>query len=321
MTVSSAQALPRVAVTVGDPAGIGPEIVLRAVADSNVAARCRPLVIGSRAVLAAVAAKLDLPLPPEIEDQPLDPATFVPGQISPLAGRAAVLAVRRAAELALRGDVGAIATAPLNKAAMAAAGFSYPGHTELLAELAGVNDYAMLLAAGALRVIHVSTHVSLAEAIRRVQRPRIETVIRIAHETLGRMGMPRPRIAAAGLNPHAGEGGLFGHEERDVIAPAVAAARAAGFDASGPWPGDTVFFRCARGEFDVVVAQYHDQGHIAVKQAGFETGVNITAGLPFFRVSVDHGTAFDLAWQGRASAQSMIEAVLLAAKLAGESQI
>ncbi|PAW64525.1 MAG: 4-hydroxythreonine-4-phosphate dehydrogenase PdxA [Opitutia bacterium Tous-C1TDCM] len=315
-----AKLLPRVAITIGDPAGIGPEIVLRAVAAAEVAAQCRPLVIGSRAVLARVAGKLGLPLPPEIEDQALDPETFVPGEVSPVAGAAAVRAVKRAAELALRGEVGAIATAPLNKAAMAAAGFSYPGHTELLAELAGVRDYAMLLAAGALRVIHVSTHVSLAEAIRRVQRPRIETVIRIAHETLGRMGLPRPRIAVAGLNPHAGEGGLFGTEEGDVIAPAIAAARAAGFDASGPWPGDTVFFRCARGDFDVVVAQYHDQGHIAVKQAGFETGVNITAGLPFFRVSVDHGTAFDLAWQGRASAQSMIEAILLAAKLAGQSR-
>ncbi len=213
------------------------------------------------------------------------------------------------------GTAAAIATAPLNKAAMVSAGFHYPGHTELLAELAGVKDYAMLLAAGKLRVIHTSTHVSLREAIGRVTRERVLTVIRIAHDTLRRMGIPRPRIAVAGLNPHAGEGGLFGTEEIEHIAPAIADARALGLDATGPWPGDTIFYRGARGDFDVVVAQYHDQGHIAVKQAGFETGINLTAGLPFFRVSVDHGTAFDIAWQGKASPQSMIEAILLAAEL------
>jgi 4-hydroxythreonine-4-phosphate dehydrogenase len=310
--------LPLVAISLGDPAGIGPEIVLRALADPAVRAVCRPLVVGSREILARVAAKLALPLPPddEVDDLPVDVAAIRPGEESAAAGRAAVEAVKRAAGHALSGRAGAIATAPLNKAAMFRAGFTYPGHTELLAELSGVKDYTMMLVAGKLRVVHVSTHVSLLEAIRRVKTPRILTVIRLAHETLGRMGIPHPRIAVAGLNPHAGEGGLFGTEDRDEIAPAIAAARAAGYDASGPWPGDTVFFRCARGDFDIVVAQYHDQGHIAVKQAGFEHGVNVTAGLPFFRVSVDHGTAFDIAWQGKASARSMIEAILLAAELA-----
>ena len=308
--------LPIVAITVGDPAGIGPEIVLRAIVRPEVVARCRPLVVGPRAILDLVAQRLALAPARDVEDISVSPDEITPGQASPAAGRCAVLAVKRAVALVQSGAAGAIATAPLNKAAMFSAGFHYPGHTELLAELAGVQDYTMMLAAGKLRVVHTSTHVSLSEAIRRVTRQRVLTVIRIAHETLLRMGLPRPRIAVAGLNPHAGEGGLFGREEIDHIAPAIADARAAGYDATGPWPGDTIFFRCARGEFDVVVAQYHDQGHIAVKQAGFETGVNITAGLPFFRVSVDHGTAFDIAWQGKASASSMVEAILLAADLA-----
>jgi 4-hydroxythreonine-4-phosphate dehydrogenase len=308
--------LPVVAITVGDPAGIGPEIVLSAVARPEIRAACDPLVVGPAAVLEAVAKQLELPRPPTVDDIPVPLHEIRPGRESPAAGRAAVLAVKRAVALVQAGRADAIATAPLNKAAMVSAGFHYPGHTELLAELANVTDYTMMLAAGQLRVVHTSTHVSLSEAIRRVTRTRVRTVIRIAHETLQRMGIARPRVAVAGLNPHAGEGGLFGREEIEVIAPAVGDARAAGIEATGPWPGDTIFYRCARGEFDVVVAQYHDQGHVAVKQAGFEHGVNITAGLPFFRVSVDHGTAFDIAWQGKASASSMVEAILLAAELA-----
>ncbi len=309
--------LPVVALTVGDPAGIGPEIVLQAIAHPDVRARCQPLVVGPRAILDHVAEKLGLARAGDVDDIPLARSAIEPGQASPAAGRCAVLAVKRAVALVQSGAAHAIATAPLNKAAMASAGFPYPGHTELLAELAGVTDYAMLLAAGPLRVIHTSTHVSLREAIQRVTRARVLTVIRIGQSTLQRMGIPHPRIAVAGLNPHAGEGGLFGTEEIEQIAPAIADARALGIDATGPWPGDTIFHRCARGDFDLVVAQYHDQGHVAVKQAGFDTGINLTAGLPFFRVSVDHGTAFDLAWQGKASPQSMITATLLAAKLAG----
>ncbi len=309
--------LPVIAISAGDPAGIGPEIVLKAVARPEVRAVCTPRVVGSRAILEAVARRLDLTPAPAVDDIPVPTEEIVPGQVSAAAGRAAVLAVRHAVALVQSGAAAAIATAPLNKAAMFSAGFTYPGHTELLAELAQVRDYTMMLVAGRLRVVHTSTHVSLAEAIRRVTRERIVTVIRLAHATLRRMGIARPRVAVAGLNPHAGEGGLFGREEIEHIAPAIAAACAEGIDASGPWPGDTVFFRCARGDFDVVVAQYHDQGHIAVKQAGFEHGVNLTAGLPFFRVSVDHGTAFDIAWQGRASDRSMTEAILLAAELAG----
>ncbi len=308
--------LPVVAISAGDPAGIGPEIVLKAIARPEVRAACTPRVVGSRAILAEVARRLGLALAPTVDDIPVAADEIMPGTESAAAGRTAVLAVKHAVALVQAGEADAIATAPLNKAAMAAAGFPYPGHTELLAELAQVRDYTMMLVAGPLRVVHTSTHVSLAEAIRRVTCERIGTVIRVAHRTLRQMGLAQPRIAVAGLNPHAGEGGLFGREEIDHIAPAVAAARAAGIDATGPWPGDTVFFRCARGDFDVVVAQYHDQGHVAVKQAGFEHGVNLTAGLPFFRVSVDHGTAFDIAWQGKASDRSMTEAILLAASLA-----
>lgn len=308
--------LPVIAISAGDPAGIGPEIVLKAIARPEVRAVCTPRVVGSREILTEVARRLGLPMAPTIDDIPVPLAEIEPGRESAPAGRTAVLAVKHAVALIQAGEADAIATAPLNKAAMAAAGFPYPGHTELLAELAQVRDYTMMLVAGPLRVVHTSTHVSLSEAIRRVTCERIDTVIRVAHRTLRQMGIPHPRVAVAGLNPHAGEGGLFGREEIDHIAPAVAAARAAGINASGPWPGDTVFFRCARGDFDVVVAQYHDQGHVAVKQAGFDHGVNLTAGLPFFRVSVDHGTAFDLAWQGKASDRSMTEAILLAASLA-----
>jgi 4-phospho-D-threonate 3-dehydrogenase / 4-phospho-D-erythronate 3-dehydrogenase len=219
-------------------------------------------------------------------------------------------------ELAMGDEVHAIATAPLNKEAMHLAGFRYPGHTELLAALTGVEDHAMMLVTDDLRVVHVSTHVALSEAIRRVQPERELTVIRLADRSLRALGVERPRIAVAGLNPHAGEAGLFGTEDRAAIAPAVEAARAQGIDASGPWPPDTVLMQARQGRFDVVVVQYHDQGHIPIKLMGFDTGVNVTVGLPFFRTSVDHGTAFDIAGTGRADHASMRAALDLAASLA-----
>ena len=331
---------PIIAVTMGDPAGIGPEIILKALSGDNgarIRAQCRPLVVGSAEMLRHAAAVLGLGAAAlrrvgsadavaetagaedaiAVWDLPLDPASVPAGVEGAEAGRAAVEAVRAAVELALAGRVDAIATAPLNKAAIHRAGFAYAGHTELLADLTNTRDYAMMLVAGTLRVVHVSTHVSLREAIERVRENRIRTVIEIADRTLRRMGIAAPRIAVAGLNPHAGEGGLFGREEIEVIAPAVGQARVAGFDASGPHPPDTVFYRASRGEFDIVVAMYHDQGHIPVKLAGFETGVNVSVGMPFLRTSVDHGTAFDIAYKGVASPGSLIEAILLAARLAG----
>lgn len=332
---SAADGRPIVAVTMGDPAGVGPEVVLKAAVDPAVAKVARPVVVGDADLLGRVAAALGLPVrpvrvqdPAEASFEPgsvpvvdrgfLPPGWYSPGRIDPVAGAAAVACVLEAAALAMAGRVGAIATAPLNKAAMHAAGFTrYAGHTEILTEATGARDSAMLLVARNLRVIHVSTHVSLAEAVRRVTPQRVERVIRLADEAVRDLGIPRPRIAVAGLNPHAGEGGLFGREDQDVLAPAVARCRADGIEVSGPWPGDTVFYRAAhRDEFDVVVAMYHDQGHIPIKMYAFDHGVNVTVGLPIIRTSVDHGTAFDIAGQGIARPASMIEAIRLAARMA-----
>jgi 4-hydroxythreonine-4-phosphate dehydrogenase len=318
-----------VAVTMGDPTGIGPEIVAKVFGEDGTH---RAVVVGDVAMMRRAIDLLGLPLrvnpvarPAEARFEPgtvdVVPATELPadlpyGEIDPRGGGAAYEYVRRAVELALADEVHAVATAPLNKEAMHRAGFRYPGHTEVLAELTGVTDYAMMLVTDDLRVVHVSTHVALAEAIRRVTPERERTVIRLADRSLRLLGVERPRVAVAGLNPHAGESGLFGTEDRDVIAPAVAAARAEGIDASGPWPPDTVFMQARQGRFDIVVVQYHDQGHIPIKLLGLDTGVNVTVGLPFFRTSVDHGTAFDIAGTGRADHASMRAALELATSLA-----
>jgi 4-hydroxythreonine-4-phosphate dehydrogenase len=318
-----------VAVTMGDPAGVGPEIVAKVLADGPAV---RAVVIGDAAIMDRAVRLLDLPLRVNVIEHPAE-AAFDPGvidlvtaselpgdlpfgELDPRAGDAAYRYVRRAVELALADEVHAIATAPLNKEAMHRAGHEYPGHTELLAELCDVQDYAMMLVGEDLRVVHVSTHVSLREAIERVTPEREATVIRLADAALRRLGFERPRVAVAGLNPHAGENGLFGSEDADRIAPAVQAAQQEGIDASGPWPADTVFMLARRGRFDVVVVQYHDQGHIPIKLLGFDTGVNVTVGLPFFRTSVDHGTAFDIAGTGEADAGSLKAALELAAELA-----
>jgi 4-hydroxythreonine-4-phosphate dehydrogenase len=318
-----------VAVTMGDPAGVGPEIVAKALAERPSA---RAVVVGDAGILGRAVRLLELPLEVNVIERPAD-ATFgtgainlvaaseLPGdlpfgELDPRAGDAAYRYVRRAVELALADEVHAIATAPLNKEAMHRAGHEYPGHTELLAELCDVRDYAMMLVSEDLRVVHVSTHVSLREAIERVTPEREGTVIRLADAALRALGVERPRVAVAGLNPHAGENGLFGAEDAERIAPAVRAAKEDGIDASGPWPADTVFLLARRGRFDVVVVQYHDQGHIPIKLLGFDTGVNVTVGLPFFRTSVDHGTAFDIAGTGEADPGSLKAALELAAELA-----
>ncbi len=322
---------PVVAITRGDPSGIGPEIILKALADPEVYQECTPVVVGSAGIFAWAAELLGLaaslqtvkslaevrgaPGTLDIWDIPMDRGQVQVGVEGAEGGRVAVEAVRAAVALALAGQVDAIATAPLNKAAMVRAGFRYAGHTEILADLTGTKDYSMMLVTPALRVVHVSTHVSLRQAIERVRAERIVKVIQIADGTLRRMGIENPRIAVAGLNPHAGEGGLFGQEEREQIAPAIERARQDGYAASGPYPPDTIFYRASKGEFDIVVAMYHDQGHIPVKLSGFDTGVNVSVGMPFVRTSVDHGTAFDIAYQGVASPKSMIEAILLAARM------
>ena len=323
---------PLIAVTMGDPAGIGPEIVAKSFADPEFRDESRAIVVGDPAILERAAKLLELPLRANEISEP-EEAAFEPGAVDVLAvgevlgdlpfgeldaraGDAAFGYVQRATELANERRVAAIATAPLNKEAMHLAGHKYPGHTEILAELTGTKAYAMMLVTDELKVIHVSTHVSLREAIERVRPGRELAVIRLAHDALRKLGVENPKVAVAGLNPHAGENGLFGTEDSERIAPAVEEAKGEGIDATGPWPPDTVFMRARRGAFDIVVVQYHDQGHIPVKLMGFDTGVNVTVGLPFFRTSVDHGTAFDIAGTGEAEHASMRAALDLARQLA-----
>jgi 4-hydroxythreonine-4-phosphate dehydrogenase len=329
-------ATPLIAVTMGDPAGIGPEIIAKAFAEEGFRDEGRSLVVGDPEILERAAKLLQLPLRANEISEP-EEAAFEPGAVDVLAvgevprdlpfgeldaraGDAAFRYVQRATELANERRVAAIATAPLNKEAMHLAGHKYPGHTEILAELTGTKAYAMMLVTDELKVIHVSTHVSLREAIERVRPGRELAVIRLAHDALRKLGVENPKVAVAGLNPHAGENGLFGTEDLEHIAPAVEAAKEQGIEASGPWPPDTVLMRARRGEFDVVVVQYHDQGHIPVKLMGFEAGVNVTVGLPFFRTSVDHGTAFDIAGTGKADHASMQAAIDLARKLSAAEE-
>ena len=323
---------PLIAVTMGDPAGVGPEIVAKTFAEPDFTERNRAVVIGDAAILKRAIDLLGAQLevntissPEEGRFEPgvvdLIPAGELPddlpfGELDGRAGAAAFEYVKKATELAQSGEVEAIATAPLNKEAMHKGGYVYPGHTEILAELTDTRDYAMMLVAEDLRVIHVSTHVALIEAIERVQPERELAVIRLARDALLKLGISEPKIAVAGLNPHAGENGLFGDEDAERIRPAVESAIEEGIEASGPWAADTIFSRARGGEFDMVVVQYHDQGHVPIKLLGFESGVNVTVGLPFFRTSVDHGTAFDIAGTGKADHVSLQAALDLARVLA-----
>lgn len=325
--------LPLLAITMGDPTGSGPEIVVKALESPEVRALCRPLVVGdagvmrqaarvvgSQAVVRAVDSVSQATFAQSgfdvLDQHTVDPSRLIYGRVDALGGQAAYEAVVAACDLALAGQADAVVTSALHKEALYLAGHHFSGHTELLAWRCGAKSVAMMLTAGDFRVSHVSTHVSLAEAIRRVRKERIVEVARLTHETLLRMGVASPRLAVAGLNPHAGEGGLFGDEERLEISPAVAELVAEGLGVVGPVPPDTVFVRMQQGQFDAVVAMYHDQGHIPVKLLGFETGVNLTLGLPIVRTSVDHGTAFDHAGKGTASPGSLIAAIRLAAQMA-----
>jgi 4-hydroxythreonine-4-phosphate dehydrogenase len=284
---------PRIAITEGDPAGIGPEIAQRAAADPRVLEVCDPVLYGAPAG-----------------------AHFPPGMLSAEAGRAAYDAIVRASGDAQRGVVSAVATAPINKEAFRLAGLPWSGHTDLLAHLTGAAHVAMMFYSDELRVVLATVHVALAAVPRLLTRDVVEQTIELAARELPRYGFAAPRLAVAGLNPHAGEHGLFGVEEQTVIEPAVACCRAKGIDVSGPFPADTLFVRARRGEFDAVVACYHDQGLIPVKLVAFGRAVNVTLGLPIVRTSVYHGTAFDIAGKGVADPESMIAAVLLAARLA-----
>lgn len=336
--------LPIIGISAGDPAGIGAEITVKALEEPGIYEICRPVVIGDEDVIddainiCGNQATLELiSRPQDAEYKPgvinlLDMAILKPGEHqygkeTAAQGNAAFQYVAKNISLAMSGDIDATVTAPINKAALNLAGHHFAGHTEIYAILTGTKDYAMMLADGNFRVIHVSTHVSLREACDRVQKDRIIKVINLADESLRKLGINTPRIAVAGLNPHAGEGGLFGREEIDEIIPAIKEASARGIEVSGPLPPDTVFSKMAGGAYDIVVVMYHDQGHIPIKMKGFAfddasgkmgavSGVNVTLGLPVLRVSVDHGTAFEIAGKGVANAQSMLESIKLAAWLA-----
>lgn len=313
--------LPLIAITMGDPAGIGPEIVAKVAAHPQFHRDHRAFAIGDAERLAAVAQANHLPLRIEpliglddflpqpgvlhVLSGPRLPSDLAHGCVDPRAGRAAFAYVERAIALANSGQIHAICTAPINKEALASAGVAYPGHTEMLAELSGSGDVAMMLVSSELRVVLVTIHCSLREAIEQLSIDAELRVIRLAHKALRAMGIAHPRIATAGLNPHASEGGLFGREDIDIVAPAVRIARAEGVDVTGPHPADTVFMLARRGTYDIVVAQYHDQGLIPIKLMGVQHGVNVTIGLPFVRTSPDHGTAFDIAGRGLADASSL----------------
>ncbi len=324
---------PRIAITMGDAAGVGPEVIMKALAHAEVHALCRPLVVGDARRLvragAIAGAKLAVRALAMAGDARYEPGTvdcldlaLVPedapfGQLSVACGEAAYRFIERAVALALAGEVDAICTAPINKEALNAAGHRYPGHTELLAHLTGTAEVSLMLMAPGLRVIHVTTHIGLLDAIERIDAGLVERTIARGRELLARAGTADPRIAVCGINPHAGEGGLFGRgEEETKIVPAIRTCRARGWQVEGPLPADTLFYRARKGDFDLIVAMYHDQGHGPVKAVAFDTGVNVTAGLPVLRTSVDHGTAFDIAGTGKADERSMVEALRQAAALA-----
>ena len=337
---------PILGITMGDPSGNGPEISVKTLGQAKIYDICRPVIIGDAAVIEKAAREAV-----KRQDIVIHPVTSVKeclfksgtidvydlhnveteklkiGKVDAMSGHAAFTSVKKVIELALAGEIDATITNALNKEALNLAGHSYAGHTEIYADLTGTKDYSMMLAEENLRVVHVSTHVSLREACDRVKKDRVLKVIELAHNTCRSLGIGEPRVAVAGLNPHAGESGLFGREEIEEITPAIEAARTKGINAEGPIPPDTVFAKAHGGLYDIVVAMYHDQGHIPLKVLGFQydrdtgkwkavKGVNITLGLPIIRSSVDHGTAFGHAWQGSANELSLISAIEYGVKLA-----
>ena len=335
---------PIIGISMGDPAGIGPEIIVKALGHEQVRRVCRPLVVGDAGVIRNAAKIVASPLAvrsvatvdeAEFRADAIDVfdreniglARLKLGEVSAMAGDAAFRAVRTLIDLAMSGAIDATVTAPIHKEALALAGHRFPGHTEIFAHFTGTRDFAMMLAAGDLRVVHVSTHVSLRQACDAVTRQRVLKVIELGHEVCRQLGIERPKIGVAGLNPHASDGGLFGSEEREQIIPAIQDAQRSGIHVEGPQPPDTFFAKALAGVYDVCVAMYHDQGHIPVKIRGFRfdaasntwtsvRGINVTLGLLIIRTSVDHGTAFDQAGSGTASEQSMLDAIDYAARIA-----
>jgi 4-hydroxythreonine-4-phosphate dehydrogenase len=329
--------LPVVGITVGDVAGIGPEVVVKALGHREVYDVCRPLVIGDARIeelgclnvqtfeRVDVQTLTHLRWAPEhlvlLDLRNLSPGEIIRGQVCPAAGSAAVAYVLKATELAQAGVIDAVATAPLNKEAMRLAGHHYIGHTEILAEVTGTPRCTTMLATPGLRVTHVTRHIPFRDIAAQITKDNVLDTIVLTHEGMLTLGYRHPRLAVAGLNPHNGEGGLIGREEIEEIAPAVVAAQQAAIDVHGPVPADSVFFQAIRGDYDVVVTMYHDQGHVAVKTHGFEQSITITLGLPIIRTSADHGTAFDIAGRGIASEASMLAAITEAAKMAQQRAV
>jgi len=327
---------PIIGITMGDAAGVGPETIVKSLQNKQVYEQAHPFVVGDVKMLERAVGILDADVTikkidknddltltqfGEIACYDLDllPKDLPFGQVSAAAGDAAFQYLKTAIELANEGKIDAICTAPLNKEALHKGGHNYPGHTEILAELTGTKDFSMMLSSPKLKVIHVTTHVGLIDAIGMINPDRVYKVIQLAHDTLSKSGIKQPKIGVCGINPHAGENGLFGYgEEEEKIIPGVERAKEEGINVEGPLPADTLFFRAQRGDFDIVVAMYHDQGHGPIKVLGLEAGVNITVGLPIIRTSVDHGTAFDIAGKGIVDERSMLEALRQAIELAPE---
>ena len=338
--------LPIIGITMGDPAGIGPEIAAKAMANPETYKKCKPLVVGDASVMeqAIKIAKVNLRLNPitkpseakfefgildVVDLKDVDVEKLQHGKISAMAGKAAFDAVKKVIEFAMADEVDATVTGPLNKEAINLAGYHYTGHTEIYADFTNTKNYSMMLAEGKLRVVHVSTHVSLRQACDNVKKERVYDVIKLAYDTMRDFGIENPRIGVAGLNPHASDGGLFGYEESKEIAPAIDKARSEGMTVDGPVPPDTLYSKALGGQYDIVVAMYHDQGHIPLKLIGFKwnevekrwdsvSGVNINLGLPIIRTSVDHGTAFGKAGKGIASEESLINAIDYAVQFASQ---
>jgi 4-hydroxythreonine-4-phosphate dehydrogenase len=325
--------LPIIGITMGDATGVGPEIIVKSLTHDVVYQQCRPLVIGdagrlelANQIVKGTAKIRRIKEASEAQYEPgvidcidlnLIPADLPFGQLSPIAGDGAYQYIARAVQLAEAGQIDAICTAPLNKEALHAGGHKYPGHTEMLAHLTNVDEVSMMLVAPQLRVIHVTTHIGIIDAIRKIEPGLVQRTIERGNATLIKAGIAKPRIGVCGINPHAGENGLFGYgEEEEKIIPAVKLLQEQGLDVTGPLPADTLFFRAGRGDFDLVVAMYHDQGHGPVKVLGLEAGVNVTVGLEVIRTSVDHGTAFDIAGKGIADERSLLEALRQGAELA-----
>jgi 4-hydroxythreonine-4-phosphate dehydrogenase len=311
--------LKKIAITIGDPAGIGPEVALKSVLSTDIAGLCQPVLIGDRVVIEEAIERFDLPVSPGLIELvnvcEITCRGFDKGMPTAVGGKASVAYIKRAVKLALNNGVDAIVTAPISKESMKMAGFKWPGHTEMLADLTGAGEFAMVFYSDRLKLILVTTHVALSNVPPMITKERVLRTINLAQKACNAMGIANPAIAVAGLNPHSGESGMFGAEEIDAIEPAVREARQNGIPVSGPYPADVLFHRAYKGEFDIIVSMYHDQGLIPLKMIAFDRGVNMTVGLPLIRTSPDHGTAYDIAWKGIANPSSMVEAVKLAVRM------